>query len=93
VVPPQPLARDHGCGDARELGATMLAMGPNVVVDDDRFPPNAPAGGAPMIVVGADDDPGFRDRAEWRVPGRRGRPVVLRSHSAAAIRTAPRDAP
>jgi len=53
-------------GDGQELAATMLATRPDVVVVDDRLLPSAPDSGARMIVVGADDDPGFADRARRR---------------------------
>ena len=51
-------------GSSAELAERLLADRPDVVVVDDRLLPENSNLGTRMIVVGADDDPGFADRAE-----------------------------
>ena len=51
-------------GDSAELAEMLLLDSPDVVIVDDRLLPASLDPGMPVIVVGADDDPGFADRAE-----------------------------
>ena len=51
-------------GESDDVEAVVRLMSPDVVVVDDRLLPDAGDHGTRMIVVGADDDPGFAARAE-----------------------------
>lgn len=51
-------------GEADALPSAIAEADPDVLVVDDRLVAGAPDGALQMIVMGADDDPGFADRAE-----------------------------
>lgn len=50
-------------GDAESLDALVRETRPDLLIVDDRLLEVAPDAGAPLIAVGADDDPGFAARA------------------------------
>lgn len=50
-------------GDHETLESVLTETAPDVLVVDDRLLGRTPDGTTPMIVIGADDDPGFAVRA------------------------------
>jgi DNA-binding NarL/FixJ family response regulator len=51
-------------GEPEALQSAIWETDPDVLVVDDRLLAGAPDGAPQMIVMGADDDPGFAARAE-----------------------------
>ena len=51
-------------GEPQDFDSVVRQTCPDLVVVDDRLLPDAGDHGARTIVVGADDDPGYAERAE-----------------------------